>query len=143
MDPRTVVTAWCEAMNRHDPDAVAACFSTGCAFTDHGTGQHTRGREAVREGVAEWLGAISALRIEVRFLACGPVYAQQWIMHGVHTGDLPGLAATARSFAVHGSGHGEVRGGEIVACDLYWNMADFMTQVDALARVGTTGRWSA
>lgn len=135
MDPRTVNSAWCDALNRHDPDAVAACFSADCEFTDHGTGQHTRGRDAVRDGAEEWLKAISELLIEERsFLSAGASYAKEWIMSGVHTGDLPGLPATGRSFAVHGSGHGEVRDGEIVSAALYWNMADFLAQVDALAR---------
>lgn len=135
MDLQTVNAAWRGALNRHDPGDVAACFSVRCQFHDHGTGQCTRGRDAVREGVTEWLNAISELQVaDTTFLSSGSRYAKEWTMRGIHTGDLPGLPATGRSFAVHGSGHGEVRDGEIISADLYWNMADFMAQVGALQR---------
>ena len=51
---------------------------------------------------------------------------------GVHTGDVPGLSATGRSFRVVGSGVGEVRVGLIVHATEYFNMADLLTQVGIL-----------
>jgi ketosteroid isomerase-like protein len=53
-------------------------------------------------------------------------------MTGVHTGDMPGLPATGRSFRIVGDGVGEVRDGQIVHVTDYWNMADFLGQVGAL-----------
>lgn len=129
-DPRTVTRAWCAALNRHDPDAVAACFAADATFTDHGTGQRTQGRTAVRESTEDWLKVVSDLRVEeICFIGSDTYYSRQWIMSGRLTGDLPGLPATGRSFTVHGSGHGEVRNGEIVSATLYWNMADLVDQV--------------
>jgi SnoaL-like polyketide cyclase len=50
----------------------------------------------------------------------------------IHTGDVPGLPPTGRSFRVVGAGVGEVRDGLIVHATEYFNMADLLTQVGIL-----------
>ncbi|MDN5856807.1 MAG: hypothetical protein L0K86_29020 [Actinomycetia bacterium] len=53
-------------------------------------------------------------------------------MTGMHTGDVPGLPATGRSFRRLGAGVGEVHDGLVVRADEYWPGADLLTQVGIL-----------
>ena len=132
-DPKTVNDAWRDALNRNDPEAVAVCFAEHGVQVDHATGQRTEGRPAIRENAADFFKVFSELHIEqTSHVASGSAFAAEWTMSAVHTGDLPGLPATGRSFAVAGAKFTEVHGGEIVSAVLYWNMADLLTQVGAL-----------
>ena len=75
----------------------------------------------------------SELHIEVTdLLVAGDAYTKQWIMTGVHTGDVPGLSATGNPFRIRGCGVGRVRDGRIAEVTEYWNMAEFLTQVGIL-----------
>jgi SnoaL-like polyketide cyclase len=67
---------------------------------------------------------------KTRTLSDGTWYAAEWVMTGVHTGDVPGLPGTGRSFRVVGVG--EVRDGLMVHATEYFNMADLLTQVGIL-----------
>jgi steroid delta-isomerase-like uncharacterized protein len=132
-DPRTVNDAWRNALNRADPDAVAQCFAPDGVLVDHGTGARAEGRAANRDLAAAFFKAFSDLHIErTGHLTVGSAFAAEWTMRGVHTGDLPGLPATGRSFSVAGAKFAQVHNGEIVSASLYWNMADLLTQVGLL-----------
>jgi SnoaL-like polyketide cyclase len=72
-----------------------------------------------------------AVEKKTRALSDGTWYAAEWVMTGVHTGDVPGLPATGRSFRVVGAGG--VRVGLIVHATEYFNMADLRTQVGILS----------
>jgi steroid delta-isomerase-like uncharacterized protein len=131
--PLAALTTWTDALNRHDADGAAACFAPDAVFTAHGSGEHAEGRDAIRAMTVGLLHMYSDLRIDkTSMLADGDRYAAEWIMTGVHTGDVPGLPATGRTFRLRGAGAGEVRDGLIVRGDEYWNGADFLTQVGLL-----------
>ena len=131
-DIKTVVLDWTDAINRHDPDAAVAFYALDADFTDAGTGQRAQGRDAIRDVFKAFLAMSSDLAIEkTNMLSDGSWFATEWVMTGVHTGDIPGLPATGRSFHVVGAGVGEVRDGLIVHATEYWNMADFLGQVGA------------
>ena len=132
-DPKTVNDAWRDALNRGDPDAVAACFARDGVLADHGTGLRATGRADNREAAAAFFKAFSDLHIEqTSHLTVGSEFAAEWTMRGVHTGDLPGMPATGCSFSVAGAKFTQVRNGEIVSAALYWNMADLLSQVGLL-----------
>lgn len=132
IDPTIVNDAWRDALNRSDPDGVAVCFGEHAVHVDHGTGQTAQGPAAIREIADGFFKAFSDLQIDqTSLLQSGASLAAEWTMKGVHTGDLPGLPATGRSFSVVGAKFAEVRDGEIVSAALYWNMADLLTQVGA------------
>jgi len=102
-------------------------------LADHGTGLRATGRVGNREAAAAFFKAFTDLYIEqTSHLTVGSEFAAEWIMRGVHTGDLPGMPATGRSFSVAGAKFTQVRNGEIVSATLYWNMADLLTQVGLL-----------
>lgn len=132
-DIKTVVLDWTDAINRRDPDAAAAFYAPDADFTDAGTGQRAQGRDAIRDAFKAFLAMSTDLTIEkTNILSDGTWFATEWVMTGAHTGDIPGLPATGRSFHVVGAGVGEVRDGLIVHATEYWNMADFLGQVGAL-----------
>lgn len=132
-DPQTVIAAHADALSNHDPDAVAALFAADCVFVDTGSGQRMEGPDAVRAGAAGLLAMFSDLRIErTSFLTDGTRYTGEWTMTGVHTGDVPGLTATGKSFAVNGACVGRLRDGKIAVLTEYWNMADLLTQVGVM-----------
>jgi steroid delta-isomerase-like uncharacterized protein len=136
-DTRSVVLEWTRAMDRHDPDAFAAFMDEDCVFSNTGTGERLVGREAMRQDLIGLLERWSELRIEVvNLVVMGEWYAKEWVMTGVHTGDLPGLPATGRPFRILGAGVGRLRDGKIVQVTEYWNLADFLGQVGALPPVG-------
>jgi len=134
--PLTALAAWTDALNRHDPDGVAAAFAPDCVLTDVGVGQRAQGRDAIRATAVGFIAMFTKLRIEKTVtLSEGERYASEWVMTGTYTGDAPGLPATGRSFRVLGAGVGEVRDGLIVRGTESWNMADFLTQVGVLPPV--------
>ena len=136
-DPKSVVMAWTDALNQHDPDAVASHFSADAVLTDVGTGQRAEGVAEIRECAVVFIGMFADLQIEqTNFLVADCHYATEWIMTGIHTGDVPGLPATGLSLRIVGAGVGEVRDRKIVNATECWNMADFLTQVGALAPGG-------
>jgi steroid delta-isomerase-like uncharacterized protein len=77
------------------------------------------------------------LRIETtNLLVVDDSYTKEWIMTGVHRGDVPGLPATGKPFRIRGCGVGRIRDGRIVEVTEYWNMAEFLIQVGILPRPG-------
>lgn len=133
-DVKVIVMGWTEALNRHDPDAAAAYWSEDGVFTNMGTGQRVTGRDAIRDDHAASLAMWSEARWEKTSFLVGEngAFADEWILTGVHTGDAPGLPATGKPFRILGGAVGEVRDGKIVRNTVYWNMADFLTQIGIL-----------
>jgi steroid delta-isomerase-like uncharacterized protein len=132
-DVRSLVLEWTECFNRHDRDGAASHMAQDCTFTNVGNGTRIEGRDAFRDDVTNLLAMWSELRIEVTDLTvAGDAYTKQWIMTGVHTGDVPGLPATGKPFRIRGCGVGRVRNGQIADVTEYWNMAEFLTQVGIL-----------
>lgn len=131
--PLTALSDWTDALNRHDPDGVAAAFAPAGVLLDSGTGQSATGRTEIRSTAAGFIGMFTDLHFDkVNTLTDGHGYAAEWVMTGVHTGDIPGLPATGRTFRVVGAGVGEIHDGLIVRAAEYWNMADFLAQVGLL-----------
>jgi steroid delta-isomerase-like uncharacterized protein len=127
---RSVVIDWTDALSKHDPDAALEYVSDDCRFTNIGTGREATGRSAMRAEYAGLFALWSDLRIDITNLfVADPNFAKEWVMTGVHTGDLPGLPASGRPFRLRGVGIGEVRDGRVVRQTEYWNMADFLAQV--------------
>ena len=132
-DPKSVVMDWTATLNRHDPDAAATYVSDDCVFTNVGTGRHAEGRPAVRNEFAALLARWSDVHIDtINILVDGGRFTKEWTLTGVHSGDLPGLPATGRSFRIRGAGVGQIRDGKIIELTEYWNMAEFLTQVGAM-----------
>jgi steroid delta-isomerase-like uncharacterized protein len=77
------------------------------------------------------------LRIETtNLLVVEDSYTKEWVMTGVHQGDVPGLPATGKPFRIRGCGVGRIRDGRIAEVTEYWNMAEFLIQVGILPPPG-------
>lgn len=127
------VDAWVAALNAHDPDAAADCFTPDGVFVNMGSGERHEGREAIRADHATLFAAWSEIVVKKGpYLVDGDRFAGEWTMSGVHTGDLPGLPATTKPFRISGAGVGEVRDGRIARVSEYWNMAEFLIQVGVM-----------
>jgi ketosteroid isomerase-like protein len=70
-DPKAVVKEWVEAVNKHDVEAIAACFATDYHDVEpaHPTRRITGGRENVRKNYGMVLQGMPDLRLEVLSVA--------------------------------------------------------------------------
>lgn len=133
----TALNAWVAALNAHDPDAAADCFTPDGVFVNLGTGERHEGREAIRSDHATLFAAWSEIVVtKGPYLVDSDRFADEWTMSGVHSGDLPGLPATMKPFRITGAGVGEVCDGRIARVSEYWNMAEFLIQVGIMPPPG-------
>lgn len=133
----TAAGAWLAAVNAHDPDAAADCFTPDGLLVNLGTGETQEGREAIRSSHASLFAEMSELVVtNGPYLVDGDRYADEWTMSGVHTGDRPGLPATMKPFRITGANVGEVRDGRIARVSVYWNMVEFLVQVGIMPPPG-------
>jgi steroid delta-isomerase-like uncharacterized protein len=65
----------------------------------------------------------------VNRIAVGNQVTVEWIATGIHTGDLPGLPATGRSYTLRGVTVVIREGGKIVRESLYYDAADLYRQL--------------
>lgn len=130
-DAKTAVLEWTDALNRGDAEAAASYFTEDGVWNSVGFGMVCEGRAAM---VAVWSsGVFTELQIvKTTVLVQGDAFASEWTMSGRHSGPVPGVPATGRTFRVTGAGVGEMRDGKIARIAEYWNMADFLSQVGML-----------
>jgi ketosteroid isomerase-like protein len=66
-DPKAVIAEWVEGVNKHDLEAIAACFATDYHDIEpaHPRRQMTGGRENVRKNYGRVLQGIRDLRLEI------------------------------------------------------------------------------
>lgn len=125
--------AWLDALNAHDVDSVEACFTDDAVFTDIVTGQVARGRDELRRSVEGLFATFGDLCIErTSAVTDGTTLAHEFTMSGVHSGSVPGLEATGKSFSTSGAIVCQLRDGKFSRATEYWNMADVLTQVGVL-----------
>jgi steroid delta-isomerase-like uncharacterized protein len=92
------------AWNAHDADAVAAVFAEDAEIVDVTAGQVIRGREVIRAHAATILAAFPDFRLErAMLLIDAATNADQWIMHGTHSGPYLGIEPTGRTVEVRGA----------------------------------------
>lgn len=132
---QTMEQAWLEAINAHDVQGVLACFTDDAVFTDVGTGQVARGKDEMRAMLEGLFATFSGLRVDLRSaFGDGNSLVHEFTMSGVHSGSVPGLEATGKSFTLPGAIVADLRDGRLSRATEYWNMADLLTQVGVLPR---------
>ena len=90
-------TAYLEAWNSHDPDAVAAFFTADAVYDDRGAGEVALGSAAIRAHAARVVEAFPDLRFEITRTAAGDGFVcGEWQATMTHRGNFSGLAATGR-----------------------------------------------
>ena len=66
------------------------------------------------------------------FFSAGGRTATEWVMTGTHSGELPGIPATGKSFSVRGVSIADLREGKISRNTDYYNLVSFLQQVGLL-----------
>jgi steroid delta-isomerase-like uncharacterized protein len=88
------------------------------------------GRAAILARKTLGLAATTNAQITVtNRIAIGNQVTVEWIATGIHTGDLPGLPATGRSYTIRGVTVVIREGGKIVREALYYDVADLYGQL--------------
>jgi steroid delta-isomerase-like uncharacterized protein len=103
MEPIEVAHAYFDAWNRHDPDAIVACFADGGTYTDPGAGTLTG------PAIGAYAGGLFAAFPDLSFdiLSVAPTgdttIAAEWLMKGTNAGSMRGLPPTGKTVSVPGA----------------------------------------
>jgi len=110
------------AWNAHDPDAVAAVFSTDAELFEAGRPEPFRGRAAIRERARALLLAFPDLTLErIELVIDDERHADRWVMTGTHRGELFGLAPTGRRVRVEGVTFSHLGADGLVVRDVHFS----------------------
>jgi steroid delta-isomerase-like uncharacterized protein len=127
-----------EAWNTRDPKRVLAVLTADHVYEDVTFGVVTRGPAETRQFFERAYAAFPDLHFaataEAMSAAGGTV---EWTMTGTHQGDLPGMPATGKAFAVRGATVFESAGGHIRSVRDYWDAATLLRQLGLLAEPAT------
>jgi len=123
-----------EAWNSHDPAKVLACMTEDVRRDDKGLSERLEGADAVRQSIADAAEKFSSdYRIDLGelILATDEMYAAEWTMSGTNDREdkARGLPNTGRQFRIEGLSIGRLRDGKVAEERLYYNMADYLTQI--------------
>lgn len=134
--PDPLVTAYFDAWNAHDGEAVAALFATDGTYEDPSTGG-----PMPAAGLPRLVAALVAAFPDVRFertstAISGSGTAVEWVMRGHNHGPLgPGLPATGREVALRGVDVFEVGAGSIRAVRGYFDQKGLAESAGLMALV--------
>ena len=121
---------WAAAWASHDAEKVVGLFTDDCMFEDVTFELSVRGKEQLRGLVSAVFAAMPDVIFEVTGgVAGGDRAAVEWVMSGIHKGDLPGMPATGKRFSVRGTTILELQGGKISRESDYWDAVTLMKQV--------------
>jgi steroid delta-isomerase-like uncharacterized protein len=122
-----VVRRYLDALNGHDPDAIAACVADDF-HNEHTSalGHSLRGRDAYRERLGGFLAEFSELRYEVEdVIVDGDRAAVPYTMSCTWLGDPP----AAHPVSIRGMFRFRVDDGLIAHRVDYWDSGEFLRQV--------------
>ncbi len=130
----TWMRIYVEAWNSHDPAKVLACMTEDVLRDDKGLGERLEGADAVRQSIVDAAEKFSSdYRIDLGelILATDEMYAAEWTMSGTNDREdkARGLPNTGRQFRIQGLSIGRLRDGKVAEERLYYNMADYLTQI--------------
>jgi ketosteroid isomerase-like protein len=130
---RTVVDSLYQAINRHDVDAAASMFADDIESTYPGA-PPMKGVEPFRQYVGVFLTAApDAHIVGHRYLESGDTIVVEGAFGGTHTGALVTpmgeVPPTGRRFEFTFCDIFQVRGGKAYNHRLYFDQAEFMTQL--------------
>ena len=121
---------WAEGWSNHEMEGVASVFTDDCIYEDVALGVVNRGKDELIAFGNGFIAGVPDLRVEVtsRF-ASREMAAAEWKMSGTHSGDLPGMPASGKTFSLRGVSTFELQGDRISRCSDYWDLATFRKQL--------------
>jgi hydroxyacylglutathione hydrolase len=138
--PKAVMTAYFDALARHDLDAIAAAWAPDGHCHVAGQADAT-GPDGVRTYWAELFGASPDLRLQIEALiAEGDQVAVKWSGSGTFAGpgSYQGIEPTYTRLELEGLDLFSVRDGQIVREDAYTDGSTFARQIGLLPPQGST-----
>jgi glyoxylase-like metal-dependent hydrolase (beta-lactamase superfamily II)/predicted ester cyclase len=138
--PKAVMTAYFDALARHDLDAIAAAWAPDGHCHVAGQADAT-GPDGVRAYWAELFGATPDLRLQIEALiAEGDKVAVKWSGSGTFAGpgSYQGIEPTYTRLELEGLDLFSLRDGQIVREDAYTDGSTFARQIGLLPPQGST-----
>ncbi len=109
---------------------VMEFFAAEAVFEDLGFDVKFEGLEAIRSFVDLTYRGIPNFRVvPQQVIVNGSHAAASWAMSGTHSGDLPGLPATGKTFELRASSIIRTQGNLILQISDYWNPVSFQKAV--------------
>jgi steroid delta-isomerase-like uncharacterized protein len=135
----TWLLQYMEAWNSHDPARLRECLTDDAVFNDTAMGERFEGADAIGRMLTEMTETFSTdFRLEQGELVvvADDLWSAEWTLSGTNDREDPvrGLPNTGRPFRIHGLSIGRTRDGKISEEHLYWNMAEYLTQVGLMAQ---------
>lgn len=136
-EPHPTVTArldrmfeeWAAAWSLHDVEKLLSLCTDDCVYEDVTLRAVNRGKAEVKSFANAVFAAFPDFKIQLMSGFTARDWAgAEWTMSGTHKGDLPGIPATGKSFAVRGSTICELKAGKIKRNSDYWDMVTFLKQ---------------
>jgi steroid delta-isomerase-like uncharacterized protein len=125
-----LIEEWAAGWTTHDVERVAASFTDDCIYEDVAMGVVNHGKDELRAFGSGFLAAVPDFDVKLHaHFVCGGWAAAEWEMSGTHTGDLPNMPASGRSFTVRGSSVFELAGDRLHRCSDYWDVAAWLRQL--------------
>ena len=121
---------WAEGWSSHNMERVASVFTDDCIYEDVALGVVNKGKEQLIAFGNGFIGGVPDLDVDVtsRFVS-GDKAAAEWTMTGTHSGDLPGMPASGKTFSLRGVSTFDLRGDRLSRCSDYWDLAWFRKQL--------------
>jgi steroid delta-isomerase-like uncharacterized protein len=117
----------------HDIERILAFYSDDCIYEDVVFGKVNHGKEELRAFIKEAFTGFPDFRVEGKsFFTSGNRICSEWIMSGTHSGNLPGMPATGKSFSVPGVSVSELKDGKVKQNTDYYDGASLMRQLGLL-----------
>jgi steroid delta-isomerase-like uncharacterized protein len=114
-------------------EQLLSLFTDDCVYEDVTMGVVNHGKNEVANFYTLVFAAFPDFKIELisHFVADNWAGAE-WLMSGMHQGDLPGLPATNKHFSIRGASVFELQGNRFSRCSDYWDMATFLKQIGVM-----------
>lgn len=130
MTPLAVLGRWIEAFNRHDLQALAACYHEDAVNHQVAAGAPVRGRDAIVADMGALLAAFPDIWARPEnLLASGDWAAWEWVGGGTLTGPFLGHEPTGRAYELRGCGFFRVVDGRIQLQRGYWDREGWLSQL--------------
>jgi steroid delta-isomerase-like uncharacterized protein len=132
-DVERMLEDYLAAWNSHDAEKIASFFTDDGVHEDVAIGEVNRGKEQLKAFASYTFTTFPDFKLErTSSFVAGDWRGSEWIMSGTHTGDIPGIPTTGKSFSIRGASISELREGKIRRNSDYWNLASFLQQVGLL-----------
>jgi steroid delta-isomerase-like uncharacterized protein len=132
-DVERMLEDYLAAWNSHDVEKIASFFTDDGVHEDVAIGEVNRGKEQLKAFASYTFTAFPDFKLErTSSFVAGDWRGSEWIMSGTHTGDIPGIPTTGKSFSIRGASISELQEGKIRRNSDYWNLASFLQQVGLL-----------